>query len=157
MKIRKLLIYDIFIQCIDWSVRIHAELFKHDAQYKVNEPHQISNNIIVAERKKTPRKGPGYNSALITSAYLALINNLSIIHVKIHHSPYARWPWLNMNAPWSLPPPRLFPDKCGLIVQDMPKGIQWSWEITEYLFEAKLKVQSRQTLPVIKRKILLWL
>lgn len=40
-EIRKLLISDTFFQCIDSSVRIHTELFKHDAQYKVNGPYQI--------------------------------------------------------------------------------------------------------------------
>lgn len=50
-----------------------------------------------------------------------------------------------------------FPDKWGLILQDLPKAVQWSCEITEYLFEAKLKVQSRQTLTITKQKLLLWL
>lgn len=35
--------------------------------------------------------------ALILAAQLLLIHYLFSIHQKIHHSPYASWPWLNIK------------------------------------------------------------
>ena len=86
------LISDIFIQCVDWSVRIRTELFKNDAQYKVNGSYQIWSNIIMA---------PGLPSLL--HILLPLIHYLSRINLKILHSPDARW-WNMNDAAWNLPP-----------------------------------------------------
>lgn len=83
----------IFIAWCFKCKRLCTELFKHESQ--ANSLQWM--DFIKFEMSHLWQNGRSCAYALILAAQLLLIHYLFSIHQKIHHSPYASWPWLNIK------------------------------------------------------------